>query len=115
MLLCLTASLFAAPSCKDVDTQDLNDCISLSRRWYQLQDEIYLKTCPSLQPSAVGYDSCMEIVNRSATERLTSEVEAEDNGNITDRAALNASPLRSAAGKPIRMHFEKKTPWWRFW
>lgn len=47
--------------------------------------------------------------------QLTSEVEAEDNGTVNYRIALGASPVRGAAGKPIRLNFEKKKAWWWFW
>lgn len=114
-LLCLAERLLAAPSCAGVDRKDFDVCNSLSRRWYQLQDEIYLKTCPTLQPGAVGFDSCMQTVNRSATEQLTSEVETEDNGNLTNRIALGASAVRTALGTLIELNFKRKKFWWWFW
>lgn len=57
----------------------------------------------------------MQTVNRSATEQLTSEVETEDNGNLTNRIALGASAVRTALGTLIELNFERKKFWWRFW
>lgn len=75
-----------------------------------------LKTCPSLQPGAVGYDSCMATVDKSATEQIISEVEKEDdNGGTSFRSAFIASPA-IVNGKPQRMHYvEKQKKTWNFW
>lgn len=78
-----------------------------------------IKTCPSLQPGAVGYDSCMETVDKSATEQIISEVETEDSENTSYRSALVASPA-TLNGKPRRIQYAEKKPWniwniFKFW
>lgn len=67
-----------------------------------------LKTCPSLQPGAVGYDSCMATVDKSATEQIISEVEeVDDNGGTSFRSAFIASPA-IVNGKPQRMQYAEE-------
>lgn len=112
-IFCLITTNASVPSCELVETKYLHDCISLSRRWYIVRDEIMIKTCPSLQPGAVGYDSCMETVDKSATEQIISEVGKEDDENIVFRSAFVASP-GIVNGKPRRLQYAEKKPW-SFW
>lgn len=119
-LHCLLTNIAGAPSCEDFDEQQMRICISTSRRWYKLRDELYIKTCATLQPGTVGYDNCMQTVSNLATEQLISEQAVEEENTISFRS-LHAIPLKTLDGKNVKMKYIKivenydKKPWYQFW
>lgn len=119
--LCLITSLAAAPSCEDVDEQQMRICISISRRWYKLWDEIYMKTCASLLPGTVGYESCMQTVSELATEQLTLKQTVEEEDDQISFRSLQARPIKTLEGKNVKMIYLKvkeiddDKPWYQFW
>lgn len=70
-----------------------------------------MKTCASLLPGTVGYESCMQTV---------SELVEEADDEISFRS-LQARPIKTLEGKNVKMIYLKveeiddDKPWYQFW
>lgn len=90
-LIYLISSITAEPNCDGIEAEDLEDCRTLHRRWYEIQDELFLQKCKLLRrDDADAYNSCMRTVNEEATNRLYSEVSEE--GKLNPFISLGAKP-----------------------
>lgn len=80
-----------------------------------------MKTCASLQPGTVGYESCMQTVSELANEQLTLKQTVEEEDDQISFRSLQARPIKTLEGKNVKMIYLKveeiddDKPWYQFW
>lgn len=101
----------AEPNCTGIESKYLKDCTTLHRRWYELKDEVYKENCKELRPVDNEYNSCMQRVNKEATDRLYAELpEDAANSIIYPYSGLRAKATL-VNGNIVKMEFPEESSW----
>lgn len=113
-LFYLLSSIAAEPTCDGIEAKYLENCRALHRRWYELQDELFLQKCKPLRRDDIdAYNSCVLTINKETTDQLHSELfpEHAENSILNPFTSFGAKPTL-LNGKLLKIDFPKEDQSW---